>query len=318
MILNDLLKNNPIWLVDIGASGGIDLRWRKFTSSLQAILFEPDPREYEILKSKRRENLIIFNCALSDSIKEINFYLCKKQETSSIYLPNFDFIDKFPESERYKVLKTIKMETDTLDNQLEKNNITEIDFIKIDTQGHELPILQGSINSLRNVIGLELEVEFTYLYKDQPLFHEVDSFVRKMDFELFDIRRYYWKRNDECNYGRHKGQLIFGDALYFKSPEQVLLMGDITLEKIVRSICLYLVYGYLDLAHILSDIARSKGLLTAETYDTVGLVISKVREKNPIPNFKGKGIIKNILQQITNLFSDNGWYSGTDNSVGNP
>jgi hypothetical protein len=55
MILNNLLANNPLWLVDIGASGGIDPRWKNFTSSLKAILFEPDTREYERLKSERDE-----------------------------------------------------------------------------------------------------------------------------------------------------------------------------------------------------------------------------------------------------------------------
>ena len=49
MIADALLKNNPIWLVDIGASGGIDPRWQQFTSSLKAILFEPDPRDMKYL-----------------------------------------------------------------------------------------------------------------------------------------------------------------------------------------------------------------------------------------------------------------------------
>ena len=33
MIKNDLLANNPFWIVDIGASGGIDPRWINFKSS---------------------------------------------------------------------------------------------------------------------------------------------------------------------------------------------------------------------------------------------------------------------------------------------
>lgn len=317
MIGNDLLANNPLWLVDVGASGGIDPRWKNFTSSLKVIMFEPDPRAYEILKSDRREDLIILNCALSDSVKDIDFYLCKKQQVSSAYLPNFDFLDRFPDAGRFEVLKTIKVETDTLDNQLKKNNIAEIDFVKIDTQGYELPILQGSVNSLKNVIGLELEVEFAPLYKTQHLFNEVDSFARKMDFEVFDIKRYFWKRKDVNNYGRQKGQLVFGDALYFKSPEQVLLMNEISQEKIARSICIYLVYGYLDLAHTLSNIANSKGMLSGELHDSVGLIISKFKERNPIPNFRGKGRIQNIFQKMADLFNA-GWYSGTDRSLGNP
>ena len=94
------------------------------------------------------------------------------------------FLAKFPELERYEVIKTIKTTTDTPDNQLKNNNIAEIDFIKIVTQGHELPILQGSINYLKNIIGLEIKVEFAPLYKHQPFFNEVDNFIRKYNFEL--------------------------------------------------------------------------------------------------------------------------------------
>ena len=53
------------------------------------------------------------------------------------------------------------------------------------------------------------------------------------------------------NTGSQKGQLIFGDALYFKRPEEVLSIDQVTQEKIIRSICIYLVYGYLDLAKTL-------------------------------------------------------------------
>jgi FkbM family methyltransferase len=318
MRINNLLANNPLWLVDIGASGGIDPRWKNFTAALKAILFEPDPREYERLKYHRREDRIILNCALSDSIKEIDFYLCKKQETSSAYLPNHELLAKFPDAERYDVIKTVKIETDTLDNQLKKNGITEIDFIKIDTQGQELPILQGSLKSLNNVIGLEVEVEFIHLYKDQPLFDEVDKFIVKNGFELFDIRRYYWRRKNYYSFSRQKGQLVFGDALYFKNPEQVLLMKDITQEKIVRSICIYLLYGYAELAYILANCANKKGILAAETYTAIGSIISKLRDKPPIPSFRGKGRIQNFLQKLTDLFADTGWYSGTDRFLGNP
>ena len=35
---NNLLENNPLWIVDVGASGGIDSRWMNFTKSPEQIL----------------------------------------------------------------------------------------------------------------------------------------------------------------------------------------------------------------------------------------------------------------------------------------
>ena len=318
MVGNELLANNPLWVVDVGASGGIDPKWAKFTSAYRGILFEPDPREYEILKSRAGKNLIVLNSALSDSVNAVDFNLCRAQKVSSVYLPNHAFLSKFPDPEDYQVMKTIRIKTDTLDNQLKANGIAEIDFMKIDTQGTELPILKGSVDYLYNAIGLEIEVEFAQLYKHQPLFNEVDTFVRENDFELFDIKRHFWKRNGSINTCGQKGQLVCGDALYFKTPEQVVLMKNITQEKIIRSICAYLVYGYLDLAQALFNNANSKGLLAKEAHDKVVLILSKYEKRNTLPNFRGKWRIERLFEKIGNVFSHSEWYSGTDKSVGNP
>jgi FkbM family methyltransferase len=86
-----LLVNNPFWIVDIGASGGIDPRWINFKSSYKAILFEPDRMAYDNLIETKQDNLIILNCALSDSIQNIDFQLCNKQQVPSINLLNYSF-----------------------------------------------------------------------------------------------------------------------------------------------------------------------------------------------------------------------------------
>jgi len=316
---NPLLSYNPLYIVDVGARDGMHSRWNKFTSSYKGILFEPDPKEYKLLKSKCGKNLIVLNSALSDSAGELDFHLCQKPGVSSVYWPNIDFLSKFPEVERFDVVKNIKVQADTLNNQLKKNNISDIDFMKIDTQGHELSILHGSVDYLDNLVGLEIEVEFVPLYKKQPLFNEVDSFIRKHGFELFDLKRYYWKRKESKNTRNQKGQLVFGDALYFKTPEQVLLMNRVTQEKIVRSICVYLVYGYLDLAQTLFLNANRNGLLVKEVQDEVVLILSKYEREytNMLPDFKGKGRIKLLFERIGNMFDVNSWYTGGDISVGN-
>ena len=47
MIDDDLLAGNPIWIVDVGASGGVHPRWRNLSSNYKTILFEPNPVEYK-------------------------------------------------------------------------------------------------------------------------------------------------------------------------------------------------------------------------------------------------------------------------------
>ena len=223
MTTDKLLKHNPIVVVDVGASGGLHPRWGEFTSCYRAVLFEPDKRAYDLLSPNSAENLVVLNSALSHIKEERDLYLCRKQNVSSVYYPNVTFLERFPNPQRFGVIETVRVEADTLDNQLRLNGIPEIDFIKIDVQGHELPILQGAANSLERCVGLELEVEFAPLYVDQPLFSDVDAFVREQGFELFDLRKSYWKRRGSrlAGYTTGKGQLVFGDALYLKSPESL-------------------------------------------------------------------------------------------------
>ena len=313
--MDKLLNNNHLVIVDVGASGGIDPRWSKTTEFYKGILFEPDPREFDALKKNSSNNLIVINSALSDSNKEIEFHLCKKQEVSSVYPPNFNFLNKFADSERFNVEKIIHINADTLSNQLKKEGIDEVDFIKIDTQGYELSILKGCSSCLENVVGLEVEVEFEPLYIGQPLFSEVDNYVKENGFILVDLKRYYWKRKNNKNTGNRKGQMIFGDALYFKSPEQILSSPRISQEKIIRTIYVYLSYGYVDLSQVLLN--NSKNELEESVYILLLSLLKKYEKEKVISRniiTRGFGF---IFRKLSILLEHGNDYSGTDRNLGN-
>jgi len=87
-------------------------------------------------------------------------------------------LERFHKPERFDIVENITIQCDTLDEALREEGLTDIDFIKLDTQGSELQILQGASSVLTDsVFGLEIEVAFTELYKGQPLFADVDLFL---------------------------------------------------------------------------------------------------------------------------------------------
>lgn len=95
-----------------------------------------------------------------------------------------------------------------------------IDFLKIDTQGAGLDVLQGARNTLqRKVMAVEIEVEFARLYEAQPLFRDVDGFLSACGFSIVKLRRAGWVRQT-CTGQPHvsAGQLVSGDALYLRDP----------------------------------------------------------------------------------------------------
>lgn len=316
MIMEKILRKNPIKLVDVGASSGIDSRWHKI-KHLRPILFEPDPREFDRLKKQLPDHYVVLNVALADKAQEIDFFLCKKQQVSSCFQPNRDFIDRFADPQRFDIKKCIKIQADTLDNQLRKNGISKIDFLKLDAQGFEYHILRGATDALDSVLGLEVEVEFVELYEKQPLFVDVHQCLSEKGFAIYDLRRYFWKRRVlECFHAALKGQLVFGEALYFRTPEN-LINSECNLEKVVRAVCLYNVYGYFDAALSLIDLAMEKSVISREEYNELYSEIKSGIGRRYIPEFRGKGRIYSLLIKLANQFSLKSWGYGTDDKLGN-
>lgn len=313
-----VLQSSPLVIVDIGASGGIDRRWAKFTSHFTAVLVEPDSRETPNLTADGRVDRILLSKALSNRAEKQKFHLCRKQQVSSLYHPNFSVLENYPEVERMRVVDTIELETDTLDNQLQTSGIPRADFIKIDVQGAELPILQGAEATLKNVIGLELEVEFVPLYEGQPLFGDVDKFVTSQGFQLFDLRRYFWSRKEVHNLStRKKGQLIFCDALYFRTPEAILAEPEVNGERILHAAAVYLAYRYVDIAHVLFSQAQAKGLLNGEKIAQLEALLKRYRGQGIFPNVRGRARLGKYLHALGNWVAPRNWYFGTDYRVGN-
>lgn len=288
MIGNVLLRNNPLVLVDVGASGGLDPRWSRLTSHYRAILFEPDPREFQRLKDQSAENLLVLQSALADSPRMLELNLCVKQKLSSVYVPNFEYLKKFRKVERFDIAKTVRLEADTLRNQLRLNGIPDVDFMKLDTQGSELMILKGSGEYLDAAVGVEVEVEFSDVYTGQPLFGEVDAFAREQGFELFDMRKRFWRLHGCPKRNVSPGQLVFADALYLRAPESLLGNGPLPEDKVLRAFCVYLAYERDDLARLLMREAASRGILSRASQASTAAVLARFRRRRFLGRLVGK------------------------------
>ena len=217
LFASKIRQENSFTLVDVGAMGGIAKKWDVLSDYMRIIAFEPDDREFQKLKNS--EKVTYLNSVLHEKSQDLKFYISKDPGKSSIYKPNLDVLSNFENIERFHIVKEIDMASEkvkSLDSIMEENSIDDIDFIKLDTQGSELGILKGAQTyAVPKTFGIHIEVEFIEMYKGQPLFRDVDGFMDKNGFELIDLRRAFWKRKDYYNYVG-KGQLVFGNALYFK------------------------------------------------------------------------------------------------------
>lgn len=254
-LFNKYYSKFPLILVDVGASGGFTSSWKPALKYSQVIGFEPDEREYENLEKRAGQNIKYLKAFLYSEAREIKFHLNRKQMTSSMFRPNGIFLRQFPETERLDVFSEIMLKTDTLDHQLEVNKIRDVDFIKIDTEGSEFFILQGAVDAMRRgIFGFEIEVEYASLHEGQPQFSDVDTFMKKQNFYLFDLKNYYWKRTEGRRLGKTRGQIVFADTLYLRTPEAVVAIIESIADKeqakakALKTFAICALYGYFDYA----------------------------------------------------------------------
>jgi hypothetical protein len=121
------------------------------------------------------------------------------------------------------------------------------DYLKLDVEGAELQVLEGGERATRNTLVLDLEVEFAPLRAGQPLFAEVDTYLRGHGWKLLGIRRVHWRRNaglDPRGTG-FGGQLTQADALYCNAA---LLEAGLTEAMTLKLVMILIAYRQLDLA----------------------------------------------------------------------
>lgn len=250
--LNMLLKGNLFTLVDIGAAGGAHKRWSNLSELLRVVGFEPDEKEFVKLKNSDRE--MWFNIAISDAKGKQTLHITKSQTNTSFLLPNQELLKQLQWSPNepitdHDILKEVEVECDILDGVLKSKNVRP-DYLKLDTQGSELDILKGADRVLReDLLIAEIEVEFAPIYKDQPLFADIDSFMRERGFILQDLGNFlYMKPRGLAGIGGAKGRIIASDALYIKDFSndfrKIYELGE---NKVYAAIAGYAAYGYPEL-----------------------------------------------------------------------
>jgi FkbM family methyltransferase len=182
---------------------------------------------------------------VAKSVGESTLYVTQNPMCSSLYPPNETYLERFSGlPELVNLDFTVELETTTLDEFCQQEGIDEIDFLQIDVQGAELQVLEGAYEILnRSVLAVQAEVEFSHVYSEQPLFADVDTHLRKKGFTLFDLSQAHILRNGSPLRSLERpGQLLWGDALYFRDLIQDDLYTNIkTPEKLLKLACIYLI-----------------------------------------------------------------------------
>ena len=220
--LRTLLHREPLLFVDAGARGDLEGGWRDFPAGCLSVLaFEPDEHaviDWESVDGSRHlERAALWSCET-----DVNIHIGKVGSTSSVWPPNMDYLARFARRhvDPRATQSVARVRAKPLDQVLEQRGL-KADFLKIDTQGAELQILQGAPRALDGtVMGAVVETWTVPVHQGQGLTQDVMSLMHSKGFIVcgFEVAAAWDRKIVEHLPVSHKRQIVGLDILFMKDP----------------------------------------------------------------------------------------------------
>jgi FkbM family methyltransferase len=264
------ILDDPLVVMDVGCRWGFADTWEQLGDRCSAVGFEPDAEECERLRHHYADRpwVQIVAEALGAAPGPATLHVTREPGSSSLYPPLDDVIDRHPRLEMQREVQAQRIELTTLDDWCARSGFTRADLVKLDTQGSELDILRGAQRMLETVDVVQTEVEFNPMYDGQPLFGDVDRFLRDRGFVLWHLENLAHHRQhgaritlspahhlydfDEVRFTHRSGQLFWADAVFVRADmTRPNATGD--WPTALRRACLAISLGLTDLAGLALD-----------------------------------------------------------------
>ena len=183
-----LEKYNVDLIIDVGANTGIfgnETRWSGYKVNI--VSFEPLSDAFEKLLQNTAGDTRwkSYNFALGAENSKGTINISSNSHSSSI-LDISDIHLNAESSAPYSGKQEIEIKTlDSIFDQIGAN-ANEI-YMKIDTQGFEMNVLNGASGSLRMINTIQLEMSLHPLYSNQALYNDIMNFLHSRGYKLIDI-----------------------------------------------------------------------------------------------------------------------------------
>lgn len=274
-----LFASEPFTLFDVGSAMGIDPIWRNFGAHLVAYGFEPQMEECRKLNSQEmnpRVRYYPYFVGLSENhpfkiyeryhkLKRTDYFRPFERTSSVAAIRSKGATVKVQSSveatERWQT-QELALETVALSDFICAHDITNVDFVKIDTDGSDFEALQSVAPAIRQcgILGFMIETPF-YGYPDDSSndLHNIDRFMKEQGFMLYNmsVNRYSRAALPAVFSVNHPwqtktGQPMWGDLIYMRdgaASDYVKVWGDpLPPLKLLKLACLYEIFQVPDCA----------------------------------------------------------------------
>jgi FkbM family methyltransferase len=324
------LLDKPLIVADVGSTGGPEYKWHSVKKNCLFLNFDPDPRAQQ--GCNKNFDIKNFPIGLWSSNEIKTLHLNYSEQASSVYSISEPLLKDYLNSSCHQKVGEIDISLKRMDNVVDKDLSPH--FIKIDAEGAELEILKGSETFLNStVLGVQAEVSFVERHLGAPYFCDIDEYLRKHHFVLFDLTKERWIRKTNLYSFESRPQVIWGNVVYMLEESELFkrLEREIPSKRneiITKYILLLLVHKVFDYAEAVRENAFKKAIIDEETSLTLTKFIKKSLPSNfcslmhsafcffslfmvmifiwPIPKLKIKvfSLLKMRLRHLTLMFTN--------------
>jgi FkbM family methyltransferase len=177
-------------VVDVGAHMGkyTIIASKQVGANGKVIAIEAHPGNYEMLnhniKLNGLTNVIPLNYAVYSKETKIKLFLPDEESGYTMHHSvMFNYLSsKYPLQGKDNE-KFIEVNANTLDNLLQKNGISQVNWIKIDVEGAEFEVLKGSANILSTSKDINLLIEI-HNPGDTNHYKQIIDFLKSYNFKI--------------------------------------------------------------------------------------------------------------------------------------
>lgn len=256
-------------IVDIGANpidGDPPYAALLRSGHAEVVGFEPNLDALAVLRQKKGPRETYLPQAIGDG-KRHTLHLTQASGMSSLLAPNAELLNLFhgfPEWSR--VVRTEEIDTVRLDDVPETAGV---DLVKIDIQGAELMALANAPDRLGSALVVQTEVEFVPMYRDQPLYGDIERLLRGHGFLLHKfeplVSRVVKPMLLGGNIRAGFSQVLWTDAIFVRDPTTLDALDDGQLLR--TAVLLHECWGSVDLAlHFLLAHDKRSGQALGQRY----------------------------------------------------
>ncbi|MCX6239063.1 MAG: hypothetical protein NTY07_16135 [Bacteroidia bacterium] len=225
-----VIMDKPPVLIDIGASGQLLENFKSFAKYSICLAFDADSRDMQFVEKESScyKKLVVYNCIVTDTRKsQIDFYLTDSPYCSSTLCPDSQHLSNWNFWKLFEIKKKILLNARNLNEVLNEQSITYIDWFKTDSQGTDLRLFKNlDENIVNKIIVADFEPGFIDAYLTEDKLHSILAHMDKLPFWLSDcnvkgsqrlnkdLKQFYLKQNQKIDLKQSPG---WAEISYFNN-----------------------------------------------------------------------------------------------------